>query len=114
MHASQCFLKKLISGINVGDLAHSRNQSIEGEEPPLIALVAAKALYGIGSGASCGAKNFEFWSGATNNGKFLSFWPNDSRGMAVFDFGIGVPTSETFDVAVGLGLYGKKRFIQPN
>ena len=89
-------------------MANSRNQSIEGEEPPTIALVAAKALYGIGSGACCGAKNFEFRSGVTNNGNFLSFWPNDSRGMAVFDFGIGVPTSESLDVAVGLGLCGEK------
>ena len=112
MHANPGSLKKLISAINFGDLAHLRNPSIEGGEPPIVALVAAKALYGIGNGGSCSAKNFEFRSRVTNNGNLLSFWPNNSRVMAVFDFEIEVATSELFDVAVGVGLCGKKRFTQ--
>ena len=114
MHASQCFLKNLISRINFGDLAHSKDSFIEEEEPPIIALVAAKALYGIGSGGSFSAKNFEFRTGVTNNVNFLLFWPNDSRGTAVFDSKIGVATSELFDVAVGAGLCGKNRFTRPD
>ena len=52
---------------------HSRNPFIEGEEPPIIALLAAGALCDIGSGESRSAKNFEFQPGVTNNGNFLSF-----------------------------------------
>ena len=98
----------MISRINFGDLANLRNPFIQGGEALLVALVAAKALYGIGNAVSCSANNFQFRSGVTNNSNLLSSWPKDSRGMVVFDFEIGVATIELFDVAVGLGLCDEK------
>ena len=108
MHAGQCFLKELISEITHGDLANLRNPFVEGGDAPLFALVVAKAPYGIANGMGCSAENFEFRSGLTNNGNLLSFWPNDTRGIVVFGFEIGLATSELSDANFKVGLCDEK------
>ena len=71
-------------------------------------MVAAKAPYDIANGMGCSAENFEFRSGVTNNGNLLSFWPKDTRGTVVFDFEIGLATSELSGVKFNVGLCDEK------
>ena len=71
-------------------------------------MVVAKAPYGIASGVGHSAKNFEFRSGVTNNGNLVSFWPKDTRGTVVFDFEIGLATSELSDASFKVGLCDEK------
>ena len=108
LHSGQCFLNEVISEITLGDLANLRNPFVEGGNAPLFALVAAKAPYGIANGMGCSAENFEFRSGVTNNGNLLSFWPKDTRGTVVFDFEIGLATSELSDATFKVGLCDEK------
>ena len=108
MHAGQCFLKELTSEITHGDLANLRNPFVEGGDAPLVALVVAKATYGIANGMGCSAENFEFQSGVTNNGNLLSFWPKDTRGTVVFDFEIGLATVKLSDAKFKVGLRNEK------
>ncbi len=108
-------LKKLISEINYGGLANLRNPFIEGGDAPLFASVAAKASYRIANGLGCSALNFEIWSGITNNGNLLSFWPKDTRGIVVLDIEIGLATNELSSVTPKAGLCdGKGLFKQIN
>ena len=110
LHSGQCFLKELISEITHGDLANLRNPFVEGGDAPLFALVVAKAPYGIANSMGCSAENFEFQSGVTNNGNLLSFWPKDTRGTVVFDFEIGLATSELSDATFKVGLCDEKAY----
>ena len=98
----------MISGITLGDLANLRNPFVEGANAPLFALVSAKAPYGIANGMGCSAENFEFRSGVTNNSTLLSFWPKDTRGTVVFDFEIGLATSELRGSSFKVGLCDEK------
>ena len=108
LHSGQCFLKELISEITLGDLANLRNPFVEGGDAPLFALVAAKAPYGTANGMGCSDENFEFRAGVTNNGGVLSSWPKDTRGTVVFDFEIGLATSERSDATVKVGVCDEK------
>ncbi|MEK9935063.1 MAG: hypothetical protein VW619_01415 [Rhodobiaceae bacterium] len=108
LHSGQCFLKELISEITHGDLANLRNPFVKGGDAPLFALVVAKAPYGITNGMGCSAEHFEFQFGVTNNGNLLSFWPKDTRGTVVFDFEIGLATSERSDATVKVGVCDEK------
>ena len=56
----------------------------------------------------CSTGNFVFRSGVTNDGNLLSFWPKDTRGTVVFDFEIGLATSELRDATLKVGLCAKK------
>ena len=56
----------------------------------------------------CSAENFEFRSGVTNNSNLLSFWPKDTRGTVVFDFEIGLATSELRDATFKVGWCDEK------
>ena len=89
-------------------MANLRNPFIEGGDAPLFALVAAKAPYRITNGMGCNAENFEFRCGVTNDGNLLSFWPRDTRGIVVFEFEIGLATSELRDFTFEVGLCDEK------
>ena len=81
---------------------------IEGGNAPIFALVTAKAPYGIANSMGCSAENFAFRSGVNNDGNLLSFWPKNTRGIFVFDFEIGLVTSELRAGTSKIGLFDEK------
>ena len=89
LHCGQCFLKKYISVITFWDLANLRNPFIVGGNATLIALVVAKATYGIAKAMGSRRECFEFRSGATKDDNFLLFLPEDTRGIVVLILNLG-------------------------
>ena len=60
----------------------------------------------------CSAENFEFRSCVTNDVNLLPFWPKDTRGTVVFDFEIGLATSELRDAILTVGLCDEKGLLK--
>ena len=71
-------------------------------------MFTSKAPYGIANGMGCSAENFAFRSRVNSDGNLLSCWPKDTRGIVVFDFEIGLVTSELRAGTSKVGLFGEK------